>query len=387
MCMPSGLYSVLCSDRSLCRMHTLSGFRQSSGVGTAAAWASHAVCSTCTSGCLQREDIRTLLTEQHKEHAVVLRNPSPANRARHTEVDERVLDDIPKLPDMDSLDNLPTIEEVTAALGSLKTARLRDRTRYMAKSSGTLPAGIQAVYHSNGRMQTIYKEKEDRATCSNSRGISLLSSAGKVLTRIMLLRLIQAVAEEVLPESQCGFRKDCSTVDMIFVLRQLQVQEKCREQHQDLYMVFIDLTKAFDTVNRPLLWEVLKRFGCPNRFLTVLKALHEGAMVRVLGNGSKSDPFQFCTGVRQGCVIALVIFNLFLAAVMLAAKKRINHKDCISITYRLDGNLFNLRRLKAHTRVTHQEILELQYADDAAITGHTTAGLQNNLDILDDTYT
>jgi len=232
---------------------------------------------------------------------------------------------------------------------------------------------------------SIYKKKGDRASCSNSRGISLLSSAGKVLSRIMLLRLIKAVAEEVLPESQCGFRKDRSTVDMIFVLR--QVQEKCREQHQDLYMVFIDLTKAFDTVNRPLLWEVLGRFGCPDRFLRVLKALHDGARVRVIGGGGKSDPFEVCTGVRQGCVIAPVIFNLFLAAVMLAAKQRIKPEDCISLTYRLDGNLFNLRRLKAHTRVTQEDILELQYADDAAVTGSTAAGLQRNLNTLDDTYT
>ncbi|KAI8490084.1 hypothetical protein Bbelb_321540 [Branchiostoma belcheri] len=435
----------------------------------------------------QRDDIRTLLTEQHKAHATVLRNPSPANRARlaearscaqrevrkmknewwtrlaseiqgyadkgnhqqfysalkaaygprrgthfpvrsadgttliteksailarwaehyrqllnrHTEVDERVLDDIPKLPDMDSLDNLPTTEEVRAALGSLKNNKAAGPDEVLGevlRHGGEevvqcLHSFVVACWNSgcvpqqwkDADLVSIYKKKGDRATCSNSRGISLLSSAGKVLTRIMLLRLIQAVAEEVLPESQCGFRKDRSTVDMIFVLRQLQ--EKCREQHQDLYMVFIDLTKAFDTVNRPLLWEVLKRFGCPNRFLTVLKALHEGAMVRVLGSGSKSDPFQVCTGVRQGCVIAPVIFNLFLAAVMLAAKKRINPEDCISLTYRLDGNLFNLRRLKAHTRVTHEEVLELQYADDAAITGHTTAGLQKNLDILDDTYT
>ncbi|CAH1259012.1 PKD1L3 [Branchiostoma lanceolatum] len=435
----------------------------------------------------QRDDIRALLTEQHKAHATVLQNPTPVNRARlvearscaqrelrkmknewwtrlateiqgyadkgnqqqfysalkaaygprcganfpvrsedgetliteisailarwaehyrqllnrPSEVDDTILDNIPRLPVMESLDNLPTLEEVQASLNSLKYNKAAGPDEIPGE---VLRHGGEAVTHSlhsfvvaawnsgcvpqqwkDANLISIYKRKGDRATCSNSRGISLLSSAGKVLTRIMLLRLIKAVAEEVLPESQCGFRKDRSTTDMIFTIR--QVQEKCREQHQHLYMVFVDLTKAFDTVNRPLLWEVLRRFGCPDKFLAVMKALHEGAMVRVLGGGGKSDPFEVGTGVRQGCVIAPVIFNLFIAAVMMAAKQHILPEDCISLTYRLDGNLFNLRRLKAHTRVTHEDLLEFQYADDAAIIGSSAAGLQRTLNSLDDAYT
>ena len=54
---------------------------------------------------------------------------------------------------------------------------------------------------------TIYKRKGDKSDCGNSRGISLLSVAGKVLARVMLQRLLTQVAETVLPESQCGFRR------------------------------------------------------------------------------------------------------------------------------------------------------------------------------------
>ena len=52
----------------------------------------------------------------------------------------------------------------------------------------------------------------------------------------------------LIPESQCGFRKDRWTIDMIFTARQLQ--EKCQEQNVDLYMTFVELTKAFDTTSR-----------------------------------------------------------------------------------------------------------------------------------------
>ena len=61
---------------------------------------------------------------------------------------------------------------------------------------------------------------------------------------------------------------------MIFVLR--QTQDKCREQNMGLYAAFVDLTKAFDTVRRDGLWKILARHGCPPKFLTILRQLHEG---------------------------------------------------------------------------------------------------------------
>ena len=94
---------------------------------------------------------------------------------------------------------------------------------------------------------TIYK-KGDRTECGNYRGISLRSAAGKIFARILLNRVSSHITPEVVPETQCGFRSNRSTVDMIFCLRQLQ--EKCTEQDRPLYIVFVDFTKAFDTVGR-----------------------------------------------------------------------------------------------------------------------------------------
>ena len=96
---------------------------------------------------------------------------------------------------------------------------------------------------------TIFK-KGDKAECENYRGISLLSTIGKVLARVLANRLLP-LSEGVLPESQCGFCPSRGTADIIFTARQLQ--EKCSEQRQPLYMAFIDLTKAFDMVDRQAL--------------------------------------------------------------------------------------------------------------------------------------
>ena len=101
----------------------------------------------------------------------------------------------------------------------------------------------------------IFKRKGNKQSCDNYRGISLLSIAGKILARILLNRLTKHLEQGHLPESQCGFRAGRSTVDMVFSARQLQ--DKSVEQHQGIYMTFVDLTKAFDTVSREGLWKIL----------------------------------------------------------------------------------------------------------------------------------
>jgi len=72
---------------------------------------------------------------------------------------------------------------------------------------------------------------------------------------------------------------DRSTMDVLFVARLLQ--EKYQEQHRSLLFAFIDLTKAFDTVNRDLLWKVLSKYGCPLHFLTILREFHDGMKAMV----------------------------------------------------------------------------------------------------------
>ena len=101
---------------------------------------------------------------------------------------------------------------------------------------------------------------------------------------------------------------------MIFTVG--QVQDKCLEQNLDLYSVFIDLTKAFDTVNREDLWDVLTRYGCPPKFVKIIRLFHADMTGQVLSNGGHSDPFSTLNGVKQGCVLAPVLFNLFFTCVL-----------------------------------------------------------------------
>ena len=156
----------------------------------------------------------------------------------------------------------------------------------------------------------IYRNTGDRAICSNSRGIALLGSAGKVLARVPLKRLTSSISEDVMHETQCGFGTGISTVDMIFPA--IQLMENSREQHRDVNIAFVDLSKAFDSVDRELLLMVLERCGCPPRFIQFIRSLHGGMRLRVRYEADLSEPFEVSHGVKEGCVLAPVLFNIYV---------------------------------------------------------------------------
>ena len=169
---------------------------------------------------------------------------------------------------------------------------------------------------------------------------------------------------------------------MIFVAQQLQ--EKCREQHQDLYLAFIDLTKAFDTVIRDLLWNILHKFGCPPTFTAILQQFHTGMCAQDAMAGSQSSSFPVEVGVKQGCVLAPIIFNLHLVAITHVSHRDLQSSDCFGIEYRPDGGLFNQRHLQAKTK-TSEMISASQYADNAAFPSITADVLQRSLDVMSET--
>ena len=117
---------------------------------------------------------------------------------------------------------------------------------------------------------------------------------------------LQILADHIYPESQCGFR---STVDMIFSAGQLQ--EKCREQQQPLYLAFIDLTKAFDLVSRTGLFKPLEKIECPPKLLTIVAPFHVNKHATVSFDGEISELFKIDSGVKQNCVLAPTRFGIF----------------------------------------------------------------------------
>lgn len=220
----------------------------------------------------------------------------------------------------------------------------------------------------------LYKNKGDRRLCDNHRGISLLSNAGKIFARVIVNRLTTHL-DSTFPESQCGFRSGRGTTDMLFAAR--QVQEKCREQNLDLYMVFVDLNKAFDSVSREGLWKLLLKAGCPPGVVKIIRSFHDGMMARVSDVGTTSEAFPVTNGTKQGCVMAPLLFCIIFSTMLQDAFR--NCSSGVMIRFRSDGGIFNLRRLKARTKVSLLLLRELLFADDCALIAHTEDELQSIL--------
>ena len=168
---------------------------------------------------------------------------------------------------------------------------------------------------------------------------------------------------------------------MIFVLR--QIQEKCREQNMGLYAAFVDLTKAFDTVSRDGLWKILTRLGCPPKFLTILRQLHEGQQGQVKHNGSLLGTFPISKIVKQECVLAPTLFSIFFSIMLREAKEDMPYGICIH--FRTDGILLNIWSLLARTKTIEELITELLLADDCALLDQTEEALQHIVKRFSDT--
>ena len=117
----------------------------------------------------------------------------------------------------------------------------------------------------------IFKKK-DKTVCDNYRGISLLCHAEKLSASIILQR-IRKKTDEILTESQAGFRRGRSTIDQLFSLRRLA--EKYSEFSKSLYICYVDFQKAFDSVWREGLWHVMEHLGYERKIIRLLQALYK----------------------------------------------------------------------------------------------------------------
>ena len=244
-------------------------------------------------------------------------------------VTDTALNVLPGLPVIDELDNTPTLEELSIAIDGLACGKSPGKDAIppdvlmhgkqtilqplhellcLCWEQGHIPQDIR-----DASILTMYKYKGHRSDCNNYRGIPFLSIVGKVFARVTLTRL-KSLASQVYPESQCGFRAGRSTVDMIFSLRELQ--EKCREQQQPLFLAFPDITKAFDSVSRSGLFKILQKIGCPPKLLAIITSFHQDMQSTVCFDGVTSNAFPVSSGVTQGCVLSPALLGIFFSMLL-----------------------------------------------------------------------
>ena len=170
--------------------------------------------------------------------------------------------------------------------------------------------------------------------CKNYPTVSLICHPSKVLLKLLLNRL-KPQAESMIAEEQAGFRSGRSTTEQIFNLRILC--ESYLRHQQDLYHVFIDFKKAFDRVWHKSLWSTMRLYNINAKLIQVIENLYKKATSAVYLNGDIGDWFRTTVGVRQGCLLSLNLFNIFLERIMTDALE--DHQGTVSIGGRTITNL------------------------------------------------
>ena len=206
-----------------------------------------------------------------------------------------------------------------------------------------------------GIILPFWKNKGERLQCGNYRGITLLSIPGKLFTRVLLARALPAIRSKRRPQ-QAGFMPNRSTIDHISALR-LTI-EKAREYRKDrrLFIAFVDLKAAFDTVDHGSLWLILKTLGAPPKIINLFRSMYGGAESSVRVNTTDSDTFPINSGVRQGCVAAPDLFN------------------CI-----VDYILEQVCQQVPGVELGKRNLGDLEYADDAALLATSIQQLRHAL--------
>lgn len=206
----------------------------------------------------------------------------------------------------------------------------------------------------NSTISLIFK-KGDILDITNYRPIALLNLIYKVFTATIDNRIEQTLSANQ-PCEQAGFRKNYSTLDHSFVLNELI--SRSAEYNFDLYLIFIDYSKAFDSIEYGAVWQALSRQGVHSKIVNVLRNIYSKAQVFVK-LGSEKVPINIGRGVRQGDPLSPHLFNAVL-------------QDCLStVNWENYGININGRRLN-----------HLRYADDLVLISHSAKEVQKMLNDL-----
>ena len=196
----------------------------------------------------------------------------------------------------------------------------------------------------------------DLSKASNYRVIGLSAMISKVVNKLILNR-IQPQLDPLLRNNQNGFRPKRNTTAHILALR--RIIEEAKRNNVPATIVFVNFSKAFDSVHRAKMMQILKAYGIPNELVNAIQKLYEGTRAKVLSPDGETEYFKILD-VLQGDTLAPYLFTIVIDYIMRMA---IDGKKEL-------GFIFNPK--KSH-RYPAKVITDLDYAEDIALICHKIA--------------
>lgn len=198
----------------------------------------------------------------------------------------------------------------------------------------------------------------------NHRAVCLINCLCKIFMNILTMRLTSwAEANDVIDESQAGFRKDYSMTDNMFSLHALVQKYLCRPKGR-FYCIFVDFKRAFDSIQHANLWYSLERIGIAqnSKFLKIFKSMYSQLKSCVKIQNGLTRYFECYLGTQQGCVISPIIFSLFINNLISYLKS-----EC-------DRGVFVSNHL--------QDLIALMFADDVASFSDSVVCLRHQINCI-----
>ena len=201
----------------------------------------------------------------------------------------------------------------------------------------------------------LFPKKGELGLAKNYRGITLTSIAAKIYNALLRNR-IEPEIDNILRKNQNGFRRNRSTTSQILTIR--RILEGVRAKNLQATLIFVDFTKAFDSIQRGKMEQILLAYGIPKETVAAIKILYRNTKVKVRTPDEDTEYFDIVAGVLQGDTLAPYLF--------------INCVDYVVRTSmdKIKDNGFQLTK-KRSRRYPATTITDADYADDIAILANT----------------
>ena len=200
-----------------------------------------------------------------------------------------------------------------------------------------------------------FPKKGDLGLAKNYRGITLTSIAAKIYNALLRNR-IEPKIDNILRKNQNGFRRNRSTTSQILTIR--RILEGVRAKNLQATLIFVDFTKAFDSIHRGKMEQILLAYGIPKETVAAITILYRNTKVKVRSPDGDTEYFDIVAGVLQGDTLAPYLFIICLDYVLRTSIDKIKE------------NGFELTK-KRSRRYPATTITDADYADDIAILANT----------------